>query len=454
MTVKQARRKCHDRQSGDRSRRRRTVGVFISYASADDAYAKLLAKDLSLRGIAPWYDQWDSTVGAPVASMLQDAIRSHPWFLVLFTKNTLKSTWVIREIKVARTLQQKHGTPAIIPCLFEDTELPQWVREISFADFRKDHRAGFAQILARITGADVNEYHAFQRLDEDRGSAGVLFRRGEYSESKELYLGCLKQLEIVRAHVYLNLGLIAFNQYEFEDSIRHFKYAYRTFRREGDLRRETDALQYLAHYYALLGNFRQAQLYLRRLLDRTRGRAIHTWNVMRQGMLDIERGRFTSAWKTLAKALQAFQRQGNDFGVSATKYLMARIRLCERRSDEAIVLLGEAIPYSREANDPKGVSYTLLRLGQCYLMKNEYRRAVEYFSELSDVLKNDPDANATLEAEGLLVACDRGNVPRATVRAFKRVTRGIQQEAKKFPAVRKLRETLGVGANSVLIEGV
>lgn len=453
MILKNARTKRDNRESG--ARPRTSDGVFISHASADDAYAKRLAKDLSLRGIAPWYDQWDSTLGARVTSMLEDAIRSRRWFLVLFTKNTLESKGVVAEIRMARTLQKQRRMPVIIPCLFEDTGLPRWASKISYADFRKDYRAGFAQVLDRIAGARVkNEYHAFQRLDDDRDHAGVLFRRGEYSGSRELYLGCLKQLEIVRARVYLNLGLIAFNQYEFKDSIKHFKYAYHTFRREGDLKAETDALQYLAHYYALLGNFREAQLYLGRLLDRTGDRAIHTWNVMRQGMLEIERGKFTSAWKTLANALQVFQRQGNAFGVSATKYLMARVRICERKSDEAIVLLTEAMPYSRKENDPKGVSYTLLRLGQCYLMKNEYRSAVEYFSELADVLRDEPDANAALEAEGLLVACDRATVPKGMVRALKKVTREIQEETVKFPAVRKLRETLGVGAKSVLIEGV
>lgn len=440
---------------GQPEKRSSGEGAFLSYASADRAHARLLAQDLSLRGIEVWYDQWDSTVGTPVESMLTTAIQSKAWLMVLLTTNAMESSWVQLEVQTALEHQHRRGFPKVVACVFKDVELPDWVQNVVYADFRTDYRVGFTKLLECLMGKAVrNEYQAFQQLDKDRSRAGSLFRQGKYEESRKLYLGCLQQFRVARGYICLNLGLISFNQYRFRETIKHFRRAYQTFKREGDLKAETNALQYLAHYCALFGRRSQAKRLLGRLLARTKGRTIYSWNVMRKGMFEIEAGKFPSAWKTLSMALKDFEERGDEFGVSAVKYLLARVRIAQGKVPEAVALLNDAMPYSRRSNDPKGVSYTLLRLGQCALLQGDFETAVAHFSELKAVLGRFPDGNVILEAERLLGSVDERRCPEKLMPVFSQLRSHMVQAAAPFSQLRRLREKIGVNDASTLIEGV
>lgn len=431
--------------------------AFLSYRHADRERGKMLARDLSLRGVDIWYDEWGSTVGKKVTSMLEEAVKSSGWFLIVFTRRTLESRWVRWELERARCIEQESGRPKIIPCVFEEMRLPHWVEARVFADFRTDYRVGFTKLLECIGGTTIrNEYQALQELDGDRSQAGVLFRQGKYPESKCLYEQCLKQFEKARGQILLSLAQIAFNQYKFQESIRLVTAAQKIFLAQGDLRGETDALQYLAHHYGLMRKYKQARQCLKAVLDRTRGRPIHSWNLMRSGMIEIEARNYSRAWSLLCSALHDFRHEPEEkgFGVSATKYLMARVRMCQGKCDRAIVLLREALPYSERSKDRKGACYTRLRLGECLLRTRRFSEAVGEFARLRSLLRTEPDGNLTLEAERLLLQADFTQCPENLLPVLLRLRARAREDARAFPNTRALRKSIGVRGNSTLIEGV
>jgi hypothetical protein len=71
--------------------------VFISYASRDRAFVERIVAVLRRHGISCWYapasirgaQQWQDEIGR--------ALRRCNWFLLVLSKNALKSKWVKRE---------------------------------------------------------------------------------------------------------------------------------------------------------------------------------------------------------------------------------------------------------------------------------------------------------------------------------------------------------------------
>ncbi|MFH1680576.1 MAG: toll/interleukin-1 receptor domain-containing protein [Candidatus Eisenbacteria bacterium] len=430
-------------------------GVFLSYANADRTYAKLIARDLSTRGIDVWYDEWSSRVGRAVDSMLSQAVGSMGWFVVLVSRASLASRWVGHEIDCARRLSRESGKPTILPAAVEDTELPAWVTNTVFADFRADYRDGFERLFERIAELEVrDEYQGFQQLDIDRSRAGLLFRQGRYEEARKLYEDCLRRFEIARAYIQLNLGAVAFNQNRFDESLALTREAHDAFVGKGDLRAETRALQYLAHHHGLLGDHDKAEQMLKQLLVRTQGRTLYWWNVMRLGMLQIERRTHEEAWRTLEGALEAFRKKNERFGMSAVKYYMARIRIAERKTDEALRLLDEAMPYSRETEDPKGVTTTLVRYAECALLEGDFAAASRRLREMREWLERVPDGNVVLEAQRIAETADDRLCPEESLAEWRGAKEWLAAVASKHVDLRRRREALKIGDCSTFIEGV
>jgi len=433
----------------------KSEGIFLSYASQDRYIAKMIVKDLSFRGLNVWYDQWDSKVGKPVAGMLEKGIENKEWFIVLISKHSLKSKWVQLEIETAGSLNEEFGLPKILLCVLDQAELPDWISNTVFADFRKDYRSGFTKLLESLTDTEIkNEYKAIQQLDSHRSKAGILFRQGKYTESIKLYQECVAMFESAKGKINLSLGQIAFNQCKFEESFKLFKRGYTIFRKEGDLRGETHALQFLSHYFAMFGKKRQAIIYLNRLLDRTKEKEIHNWNIMRKGMIEIEYGFLNRSRKTFLLALKAFEKSKNEFGISATKYLLARERICSKDYQSALQLLNKAMVYSKNTEDPKGISYTLLRQAQAFIALGQYDEAIKHLKELITVLLSDPDPNLFLEAERIITKNSYPNISKENENSLQKIADYFNKKSKSFSALAKLRKVIKADDRSVLIEGM
>jgi len=79
----------------------RPANVFISHSSRDRVFVERIVTVLRRHGIACWYapnnilgaEQWQDEIGR--------ALRQCNWFLLVLSKNALKSKWVKRELAYA-----------------------------------------------------------------------------------------------------------------------------------------------------------------------------------------------------------------------------------------------------------------------------------------------------------------------------------------------------------------
>ena len=77
------------------------TSVFLSYSAKDTGVARSLANELSRRGLQVWFDEREILVGDSILDRINEAIRSVDYLLVLLSDNSLKSSWVNQEIRMA-----------------------------------------------------------------------------------------------------------------------------------------------------------------------------------------------------------------------------------------------------------------------------------------------------------------------------------------------------------------
>ncbi len=77
--------------------------IFISHASADDAFVKQLRHKLELHGLDVWVDSRNLRGGDILDEAIAQAIREARQVLVVLSPNTVNSPWVRKEIHLAET---------------------------------------------------------------------------------------------------------------------------------------------------------------------------------------------------------------------------------------------------------------------------------------------------------------------------------------------------------------
>lgn len=106
--------------------------IFISHSHSDADFAKRLALDLNRRGVDVWLDVLDIEPGADWNSSIQDALKSSPYLLVIWSKSSVISAEVLAEV-----FQAKVEGKQIIQVLIDDCKPPSQFDRIQNIDFRQ-----------------------------------------------------------------------------------------------------------------------------------------------------------------------------------------------------------------------------------------------------------------------------------------------------------------------------
>lgn len=124
------------------------MSVFISYNHNDSNFAEQLALELTRRDIKVWKDSWRIGVGDSLIQKIQDGLEGSSFLCVIFSKNSLASEWVKREITAGLLREIEEHKVLILPVLIDDCKLPLLVRDKFYADFRGDFEEGLKKLLA------------------------------------------------------------------------------------------------------------------------------------------------------------------------------------------------------------------------------------------------------------------------------------------------------------------
>lgn len=124
--------------------------VFISYTKADKRFAHRLAKNLRELGFPVWLDAWEMRIGGSIVEGIEEGIDQSAWMVTVLSPSALQSEWVLKELRTGLVREAREHKVFILPALYKDVELPGFLRDKFYADFRNGYARGFAPIKDRL----------------------------------------------------------------------------------------------------------------------------------------------------------------------------------------------------------------------------------------------------------------------------------------------------------------
>lgn len=91
--------------------------IFISHATADDAFVKALRIKLELHGLTVWADSRNLRGGNKLWPEVAEAIRTARHVLVVISPQTINSDWVFDEIELAEQVEKERADYRVIPLM-------------------------------------------------------------------------------------------------------------------------------------------------------------------------------------------------------------------------------------------------------------------------------------------------------------------------------------------------
>jgi hypothetical protein len=138
----------------------KTLLIFISHASEDNAAAKRLVKRLKEDGFDPWLDLDRLLPGQDWNFEIEKALHASGAILLCFSSvSVAKEGYIQREYKRAmKYLEEKpEGTIFVIPVRLDECELPFFIREIQYVDYPDEYEKLVRALQIRAGGAPVTD---------------------------------------------------------------------------------------------------------------------------------------------------------------------------------------------------------------------------------------------------------------------------------------------------------
>ena len=140
--------------------------IFISYSHKDKDFVDKLALILIDKRIKVFIDRWEMKLGDSITNKIQDAISDASYLMVVLSKNSVDSDWCKREITTALMLELEKKRVVLLPILLEDCEIPLFLRDKFYADFRNSFDSGLNIVLESLSKMNNDDAGRVTNLNE------------------------------------------------------------------------------------------------------------------------------------------------------------------------------------------------------------------------------------------------------------------------------------------------
>jgi TIR domain len=124
--------------------------IFLCHSSLDKPFVRKLARNLRDRGVSTWFDELELRVGDSLREKIEAAIQSSGRLAVVLSQNSVESEWVKRELNAAFVRELELKRVFILPLRIDNCDVPLFLRDKVYADFRKSHDDGLAALLIAL----------------------------------------------------------------------------------------------------------------------------------------------------------------------------------------------------------------------------------------------------------------------------------------------------------------
>ncbi len=170
--------------------------LFLSHTSFDKPFVEKLAKDLQRIGVNVWYDKWEIKVGDSITWKIEEGIRENEYLAIVLSPEALNSEWVKSELGAAWVKQLKIKKIFLLPILYRDCDIPLFLSDRKYADFRLDYNQGFIE-LASVLGIKNTE-----TLSVDNWRKFTKYRNVDWDKYRRQEFEILVTVLVNRAYEY------------------------------------------------------------------------------------------------------------------------------------------------------------------------------------------------------------------------------------------------------------
>ena len=110
--------------------------IFLSHNAADKPFARRLAARLIESGVVVWFDEVELKIGDSLVDKISEAINQVHYVAAVISSNSIKSTWVQKELSLAMSKEIKNNAIVVLPLLLDDCDIPTSLKDKLYADFR------------------------------------------------------------------------------------------------------------------------------------------------------------------------------------------------------------------------------------------------------------------------------------------------------------------------------
>lgn len=158
------------------------MSIFISHSHKDRDFVDKLGLSLVNKRIPIFVDRWEMNVGDSITNKIQDAITDSSFLMVVLSKNSVESDWCKREITTGLMLELEKKRVVVLPVLIDDCEIPLFLRDKLYADFRGNFETGFDNIVQSVSRLK-NDVTGRVSNDKTYSDYSINWgKRGEYFE--------------------------------------------------------------------------------------------------------------------------------------------------------------------------------------------------------------------------------------------------------------------------------
>ena len=111
-------------------------GLFLSHNSFDKPFVRKLSADLQAAGVQVWVDEAEIRVGDSLIDRIAEGIAGADYLGVVLSPRSVESLWVQRELNIALSREIGGRKTKVLPILLEECELPVFLEDKFYADFR------------------------------------------------------------------------------------------------------------------------------------------------------------------------------------------------------------------------------------------------------------------------------------------------------------------------------
>lgn len=128
-------------------------GIFLSHTGVDKPFVSQLRKDLLAHGVEHvWLDEAEIDIGDSLIAKIEEGMKLSRYIAVVLSKKSIGAPWVKKELDVAMNREIASGEVVVLPLLYEECELPEFLKGKLYADFSKpeEYEAVLGKLLRRL----------------------------------------------------------------------------------------------------------------------------------------------------------------------------------------------------------------------------------------------------------------------------------------------------------------